>query len=99
MNACELCAGACCESLMFGISSDPVSLEFYSARAAIFNVETITVAEVPCACPQLNASGRCDIYPNRPKACRTFKPGSTMCLAAVKRRRPDQADQILALIK
>lgn len=84
---------------MIGIADDPVSLEFYSTRATVFNVHSITVAEVPCACPQLNASGRCDIYPNRPKACRTFKPGSTMCLAAIQRRRPDQVGQILALLK
>lgn len=84
---------------MFGVPDDPVSLEFYATRAAVFNVKSLAVVEVPCACPQLNASGRCDIYPNRPKACRTFKPGSTMCLAAIQRRRPDKVGEILALLK
>jgi Fe-S-cluster containining protein len=83
---------------MFVIPSDPVSREFYSARAGIFQDQTATLAEVPCACPRLDASGRCSTYADRPIACRTFKVGSPMCLAAIHRRRPSMAATILALI-
>jgi Fe-S-cluster containining protein len=99
LNACNLCAGACCESLLFGIPSNPVTREFYSVRAEVFEADGITVAEIPCVCPNLSKEGRCNIYPNRPYACSNFKPGSSMCLAAIKRRRPDKADQIMALLK
>lgn len=84
---------------MFVVPADPVSREFYEARAGVFEDDKFTLAEVPCACPRLDSEGRCSTYINRPIACRTFKVGSPMCLAAIRRRRPDSAASILSLIR
>jgi hypothetical protein len=37
-------------------------------------------------------------YSQRPVACSRFAVGSTMCVTAIQRRRPDQADAIMALL-
>jgi len=97
-KACELCKGACCESILLPISPAPTSTEFYAARGSVFMIATSTFAEVPARCPHLSQSGKCKTYDNRPVACSRFTVGSVMCLTAIERRRPDQAEAIIALL-
>ena len=97
-DACKLCRGACCESIMLPIDRNPLTAEFYSARAEVFAVNGQPIAEIPYRCPSLSSSGKCKCYASRPVACIRFAVGSTMCLAAIERRRPDQAEAIKALI-
>jgi len=97
-KACELCKGACCESILLPIDASPTTTEFYAARGSVFQIVGRTFAEVPARCPHLSGSGKCKTYANRPVACSRFAVGSTMCLTAVQRRRTDQADAIIALM-
>jgi hypothetical protein len=97
-EACKLCRGACCESVMLLIDRNPLTAEFYCARGEVFAINGNPVAELPCRCPHLSNSGKCKTYASRPVACIRFEAGSTMCLAAIERRRPDQAEAIIALI-
>ena len=98
MTACELCKGACCESILLPIDSSPMTTEFYSARGSVFQIANLNFAEIPSRCPHLSGSGKCKSYASRPVACSTFPVGSPMCLVAIERRRPDQADAIKALL-
>ncbi len=97
-KACELCKGACCESILLPISPAPTSTEFYAARGSVFHIAGSTFAEVPARCPHLSGSGKCKTYASRPVACSRFTVGSVMCLTAIERRRPDQAEAIRALL-
>jgi Fe-S-cluster containining protein len=98
MTACELCKGACCESIVLPINASPTTTEFYAARGEVFMIAGSTYAEVPARCPHLSQSGKCKTYSNRPVACSRFTVGSTMCLTAIERRRPAQAKAIMALL-
>ena len=97
-KACELCKGACCESILLPIDASPTTTEFYAARGSVFMIATSTFAEVPARCPHLSGSGKCKTYANRPVACSRFPVGSVMCLTAIERRRPEQAEAIMALL-
>lgn len=83
---------------MLPIDRNPLTAEFYSARAEVFAINGNPVAEIPSRCPSLSSSGKCKCYASRPVACIRFAVGSTMCLAAIERRRRDQAEAIKALI-
>ncbi len=98
MTACELCKGACCESLMAPIDDTPTSEEFYRTRGSVFRQGFRSFVELPCRCENLSGTGRCKTYATRPVACVRFEVGSAMCVTAITRRRPDQADAIMALI-
>ena len=63
-KACELCKGACCESILLPISPSPTSTEFYAARGSVFHIAGSTFAEVPARCPHLSGSGKCKTYPS-----------------------------------
>lgn len=56
------------------------------------------MAELPARCPYLSKAGKCMTYSQRPVACSRFAVGSTMCVTAIKRRRPEQAEAIMALL-
>jgi len=98
MTACELCKGACCESILLPIDASPTTTEFYDARGSVFEIFGQTMAELPARCPYLSKAGKCMTYSQRPVACSRFAVGSTMCVTAIKRRRPDQAEAIMALL-
>ena len=83
---------------MLPINASPTTTEFYAARGEVFYIDGRTFAEVASRCPHLSGSGKCKTYANRPVACSRFAVGSTMCVTAIKRRRPDQADAIMALL-
>jgi len=98
MTACELCKGACCESILLRIDTSPIETEFYDARGAVFQLHGFQYAELPARCPYLSKAGKCMTYSQRPVACSRFTVGSVMCLTAIERRRPDQAAAIMALL-
>ena len=94
MTACELCRGACCESLLEPVPIDPVISEFRRARGKQITPKLI---ETETVCPSLK-DGRCDRYNRRPAICEAYKVGGRDCRETVKRRRPKQAASILALL-
>ena len=98
MTACDLCKGACCESILIPIDASPMTTEFYEARGSVLEIVGQIFAELPARCPYLSNLGKCMTYGKRPVACSRFAVGSTMCVTAIKRRRPTQADAILALL-
>ena len=83
---------------MLPINASPTTTEFYAARGEVFYIDGRTFAEVASRCPHLSGSGKCKTYASRPVACSRFTVGSVMCLTAIERRRPDQADAIMALL-
>lgn len=97
---CEVCRGACCESLIVPVSAHKDSVEFFSTRGQVFTVLGIPnkFLEVQARCSHLCDRGTCSIYDTRPNQCRAYAVGSKECRLTVKRRRPEQADQILSLI-
>ena len=97
-DACKICKGACCESIMLSIDRNPLTAEFYRARGEVFAINGHPFAEMPSRCPHLSGSGKCKTYASRPVACIRYEVGSALCLATIERRRPDQADAIKALI-
>ena len=98
MTACELCKGACCESILLPIDASPMTTEFYEARGSVFELYGHQYAELPARCPYLSNLGKCMTYAQRPVACSRFVVGSVMCVTAIKRRRPDRAEAIMALL-
>ena len=46
-KACELCKGACCESILLPIDASPTTTEFYAARGEVFMIVGRTYAELP----------------------------------------------------
>ena len=80
---CDVCRGACCESLHLAAGSDAHGewLRAFAPRALGSQVEL----EVRCA--QLTPTGRCGIYEARPAVCRSYIAGGAACLDVVRRRR------------
>jgi Fe-S-cluster containining protein len=94
MTACELCRGACCESIILpltGLNDDGARWFRYHGRLIGDAVE------LAAKCEHLR-HGRCDCYDTRPEPCRQFTVGGELCVSTVKRRRPNQAAAILALL-
>ena len=77
-EACKLCKGACCESVMLPIDRNPMTAEFYRARGEVFYIHGQPVAEIASRCPSLSSTGKCKCYASRPVACIRFVVGSTM---------------------
>lgn len=94
MNAaCQLCGGACCESLV--VTPPPTE----EGRWLGYHGATIEGGgiEIESPCNQLCA-GRCGIHAHRPRPCVDYAVGSLACRATVLRRRPSGlARAILAL--
>ena len=81
---CDVCRGACCESLYLPVGTDARG-EWLRAFAA----RTVGSGgvEIETRCSKLTADGRCSIYSARPDVCRAFKAGGAACLDVVRRRR------------
>lgn len=98
MSPCDLCAGACCETLVVPVELGMLSQQdrrFFRLRG---DFEAGGV-RVDARCRALGADGRCTVYESRPEACRTYEVGSPACVAAVRARRPvHEARAILALM-
>lgn len=71
---CKQC-GKCCRMIYFKISKNPMEIAFYKTRG--FEVVTLhksrtNYVKLQSKCPHLTEDNKCDIYTNRPMACRTF---------------------------
>ena len=95
MTPCELCKGACCESIV-------IPLKFEEADAqrwlGFHGTEQENGIRLDCKCSKLR-HGRCTIYDSRPDVCRVFEVGSPNCREAVKTRRQYKADKIFKLME
>ena len=89
--ACEICRGACCESVAIERFLPPVVTE--SDWWKVRTKPSPQGRTLECRCPKLQG-GKCVIYDMRPVACQTFAVGSFACRAAVVTRRPEQATEI-----
>lgn len=97
MTPCDLCRGACCETLVLPVELGLMSQQdkrFFRLRGD-FEPGGLRV-DAPCR--QLTDEGRCGIYQSRPDACRTYEVGSPACRAAVRARRGDLAPVIEGLM-
>lgn len=98
-HPCEICKGACCESMLFAYPSGlPIMDEFYGVRGKVSQEHG--VIELETRCPNLQRkTGKCAIYSCRPQVCKDYAVGSTMCLKTIALRRPGAiGQQILASI-
>lgn len=93
--ACELCRGACCESIVLKAppAGDP-------GRWLAYHADSLPDGslEIQSRCTRLSGCGACMIHASRPAQCREFPVGGPDCRATVARRRPAQAAAILALM-
>jgi Fe-S-cluster containining protein len=86
-NPCEICEGACCESLVFPAPDFTPEGKFLSVRGTRTNSDQV---EVETRCPKLTPCGSCGIHADRPEVCRTYQVGGPACVSTVMRRRHGQ---------
>lgn len=99
-KACELCKGACCESIVVDGNLNTKVDEWLVARGRSFTINTIggvpvQKIEIETVCPSLSL-GKCIRYEFRPEMCKEFEVGSKDCRDTVKRRR-ENWESIFAL--
>lgn len=90
MNAaCEICRGACCESMVMGLPHGDfgVWLRYHGEPIGKERVE------LPSPCRML-VEGKCSVWESRPEHCRCYEVGGEACRATVRRRRPGQWQEI-----
>jgi hypothetical protein len=90
--ACQICRGACCESIVTPRPPGPDG-EWLAHHGTPLPDGRI---ELPLRCGKLSPCGTCTIHATRPQTCIVYEVGSPACRATVARRRPAQADEILA---
>lgn len=90
--ACQICRGACCESLVFELPDSDLGRWLGVHGKPIGPAQV----ELPAPCTKLGTCGSCTIHETRPDHCRTYEVGGIDCRATVLRRRPEQAPEILA---
>ena len=93
MTACELCGGACCQS----VTLPQVFGEDVNRWLSLHGVQNGNLIRLPCKCLML-MDGKCSIYEERPQICRDYEVGSEACLKAIERYRPEQKEEIHKLI-
>ena len=98
--ACEVCRGACCESLYVPVVRDKDARDFYNTRGSVFTIigQPHDIAEIETRCRHLDACGKCSVHDAKPAPCTAFEVGCKECRLAIKRRRTEKADDILRLI-
>lgn len=81
-RACELCKGACCESIVASVTPSDESrwLALHGMRIAPNKVELALPCKMLCA-------GKCSIWKDRPEKCITYEVGGAACRETVLRRR------------
>lgn len=89
--ACQICQGACCESLVFALPDTDLGrwLGFHGV------VIELGKSELPAPCTKL-CGGQCTIHEDRPQHCRDYTVGGVDCRSTVLRRRLDLATEIFA---
>lgn len=93
MNAaCELCKGACCESIVVGQPEGDTGrwLALHGRTAEPGTIEL----ETPCI---MLCGGKCSIWKTRPDQCSAYPVGGADCRATVLRRRPNWREIIDAM--
>ena len=95
MTPCDLCRGACCESIALPIRYEDADAQRW---LAYHGTETPGGIMMDCKCSKLK-NGKCSIYQTRPEVCRVFEVGSVGCLDAIRRRRPFKAGEIIKLME
>lgn len=88
IKACEVCRGACCESLVIETSIHPKVDEWLQARGTILINSRV---EIETQCPSLT-SGKCSRYITRPEICKEYMVGGDECRETIKRRRKNWED-------
>ena len=85
---CETCGGACCRFVVVLVGDmTPDQRRWAEMRGPLRQVrDGVWEWELPVACPQLTADGRCGIYEARPDVCKGFKVGGAMCQKAMDRK-------------
>lgn len=96
--ACELCRGACCETLSVPLNVGTLSNDSRRYFRMRGRIEGSTL-RLDAPCQALTGEGTCGVYSTRPQGCKDYVVGGDACVAAVRaqRCRPD-ADQILGLM-
>lgn len=92
--ACELCRGACCESITLPLPANPDHAQWLALHGRPSGEGAV---RLECQCRQLK-NGKCAIYEERPQVCRDYEPGSRACLSTVVLRRPGNARAIFELL-
>jgi len=96
MANCNICRGACCESITLeitGPTNDFQRFLEYRTSPQITGKGRIG-RNFECRCLMLK-DGRCLVYEKRPKMCADFEPGGEVCRATVATRRtPEEAKKI-----
>jgi Fe-S-cluster containining protein len=93
---CEICRGACCESLLI-----PAFLIVDSewAQARGLKRARASAWEVGLPCAKLSPLGGCSIYESRPMTCRNYQLGGYGCSWALERRRSrENREAVLAAL-
>lgn len=90
-TACQVCKGACCESIVVPIPSDDdgMWLRYHATSIAPGLFEFATPCQKLCA-------GKCSIHETRPTTCRVYEVGGVACRSTVLRRRHDNSKAIFA---
>jgi hypothetical protein len=93
-TACMICRGACCETIVM----PPIPGDAGTWLALHGKALDGGRVELATPCRALGVCGMCGIYESRPQNCRDFAVGGPLCRDTVRRRRPEDAEQILKLI-
>lgn len=95
--ACQLCRGACCESIVLNmpVRDAPAEAVWLGLHGTVLPDGRL---ELRTPCSRLDGCGRCTIHDIRPSLCRNFEVGGADCRATIARRRPERALQIHAAL-
>jgi Fe-S-cluster containining protein len=94
--ACQLCRGACCESIIVDAAS--LRLPADSVTWLRYHGEPIDATRFELNTPcRFSKDGLCGCYEHRPQPCVVYAPGSKICRETVRRRRENYRE-ILQLL-
>jgi hypothetical protein len=96
--ACQLCRGACCESLVLNLPPTDAGTWLGLHGKPITGPVGGGTHEIEARCTKLSSCGRCTIHTTRPEHCKSYAVGGADCRATVARRRPRHAPAILAIL-
>lgn len=91
-RACEICKGACCESIVFKVP------ETDEGRWLGMHATPTTGGkhEINVKCNAL-CGGKCSVWNSRPAVCVNFEVGGDACIDTLMRRRPNWQEIVKAM--
>lgn len=93
-KACELCRGACCESIVLNVPTGDVGVWLrYHGEPVGIHGQQVELA-TPC---RMLCDGKCSIWQHRPANCANYQVGSPACRDTVKRRRENWREIFAAM--